>query len=85
MLENFIYVPQHPANSEEYKGDYDIILVPGLAFDHQLNRLGYGAGYYDTFLNMHPASIKIGVCYPFQVIENVPTEDHDVALDVIVY
>ena len=84
-LESGIFGTQHPANGKEYKGHYDIILVPGLAFDNQLNRLGYGAGYYDTFLNKQSNAIKIGVCYPFQLLDKVPMEEHDVALDELVY
>lgn len=83
-LENGVYGTQHPANSNEYTGDYDIILVPGLAFDNQMNRLGYGAGYYDKFLNRQSNAIKIGVCYPFQLLDRIPVEQHDVVLDEIV-
>ena len=61
-----------------------IILIPGLAFDLQGGRLGRGMGYYDRFLAKHPSLVKIGLCYDFQIIPEVPTEEHDVRMDYIV-
>ena len=84
-LEEGIFGTRHPANSEEYTGAYELILVPGLAFDLQGNRVGYGAGYYDIFLEGHPDALKLGVCYPFQILNTVPTEPHDILLDGLVY
>jgi len=74
----------HPAQSSEYTGSYDVIIVPGLAFDQSGYRLGYGAGYYDHFLAEHPKAFKIGLCYPFQVIEKVPVETHDIKVDHVI-
>ena len=84
-LQDGIYGTQFPANSEEYTGDYDLIIVPGLAFDKERYRLGYGAGYYDTFLAKHPEAFTVGIAYPFQMLEEVPTEAHDVRLDSVIY
>mgnify|MGYP001953826911 CR=1 FL=1 len=82
-LEKGVFGTSYPANSSEYVGDYDLIIVPGLAFDDHNFRLGYGGGYYDTFLEQHPKAFKIGIFYPFQKVAKVPTEVHDVCLDVI--
>lgn len=60
----------------------DLILVPGMAFDHSGNRLGRGKGYYDRFLQ-HPEfahTPKWGVCYDFQMLEQLPSEPHDVRM-----
>ncbi len=84
-LEPGIYGTSHPKNSEEYFGTYDMILVPGLAFDNKGYRLGYGAGYYDKFLADHTIAWKVGACYPFQVIEKIPREAHDIQLDEIIF
>ena len=83
LLESGMYGTQHPALPRVYSGSYDLILVPGLAFDKQGFRMGYGAGYYDTFLAQHPESYKVGVCYPFQLVDEVPTEPHDAQLNEI--
>lgn len=83
-LESGRFGTQHPAGDEVFDGKPDLILVPGLAFDHRGYRLGYGAGYYDTFLEQNPQAFKVGVCYPFQLVKEVPIEAHDVQLDQII-
>lgn len=83
-LETGLYQTQYPAKGKIYQGKYDVIIVPGLAFDADNYRLGYGGGYYDTFLANHPNALKIAAAYPFQLIEKVPREAHDIKLDRIV-
>ncbi len=60
-------------------------IVPGLAFTRDGRRLGYGGGWYDRLMADAPASAKkIGVAYSFQVVEDLPSEPHDILLtDVI--
>ncbi|MCM1034375.1 MAG: 5-formyltetrahydrofolate cyclo-ligase [Paludibacter sp.] len=72
--------PQTPT----FRGAPDIIIVPGVAFDIQLHRMGRGGGYYDRFLRKYKNCKKIGVGYAFQVIENLPTDRHDVMLDQLI-
>ncbi len=72
-----VYGTRHPAGDELYSGTFDMILVPGLAFTPAGDRLGYGAGYYDTFMKQHPSSFPVGVCFPFQVLDQLPVETHD--------
>ena len=56
-------------------------IVPGLAFTRQGGRLGYGGGWYDRFLCRVPKRVpKIGVAYDFQLVDELPTESHDVRL-----
>lgn len=85
QMEPGIFGTYHPKNAVEYTGGYDLIIVAGLAFDRQGYRVGYGGGYYDTFLATHPNAIKMGVCYPFQKLVEVPVEAHDVKLDLVIY
>ena len=59
-------------------------LVPGMAFDAACHRLGRGKGYYDRFLSAHPDIYKIGVCFPFQRVAEVPSEAHDVIMDEVI-
>lgn len=54
-----------------------VILVPGLAFTPSGERLGRGGGYYDRFLQKYPEICKIGVCYDFMILEDLPCELHD--------
>jgi 5-formyltetrahydrofolate cyclo-ligase len=83
-LETGIKGTQHPALPNIYNGNYDLIIVPGLAFDAQRYRLGYGGGYYDNFLVAQPKAFKVGIFYPFQQVAAVPKEAHDVCLDSII-
>jgi 5-formyltetrahydrofolate cyclo-ligase len=82
-VETGIMGTKHPSHPEAYEGNLDLIIVPGLAFDQKKYRLGYGGGYYDNFLHAQPASHKVGIFYPFQQVENVPIEAHDMRLDEI--
>lgn len=82
-LETGIMGTQHPADPIVYEGNIDLIIVPGMAFDDRNYRLGYGGGYYDNFIVNQPSAFKVGVFYPFQKVENVPVESHDIQLDHI--
>ncbi|MDR3687367.1 MAG: 5-formyltetrahydrofolate cyclo-ligase [Coriobacteriia bacterium] len=63
----------------------DAVIVPGVAFDVQGTRLGYGGGYYDRLLPMmRPECVRIGVAFDEQVLEHIPTEDHDECVDIVV-
>ncbi|MGN0282320.1 MAG: 5-formyltetrahydrofolate cyclo-ligase [Prevotella sp.] len=63
----------------------DVVVVPGMAFDRDGNRLGRGKGYYDRFLTELPDHIyKIGVCFDFQKFDHIPADDNDVAMDIVV-
>lgn len=65
------------------ENDIDVIFVPGLAFDRNGGRMGFGKGYYDKFL-ARSRGIKIGLCYDFQLFDAIPTEKHDVPMDYII-
>lgn len=66
--------------------DYDaieMIVVPGVAFDRQRNRMGRGRGFYDRLLKMTPHALKVGVAFNFQIFDTIPTEPFDVPMDVV--
>ncbi len=67
------------ANPEEM----DLIVVPGLAFDSRGHRVGYGKGHYDKLLKL-THGYKVGLAFHEQMIEEVPNEEHDVPLDLII-
>lgn len=62
----------------------DLVLVPGIAFDRQGHRIGYGFGYYDKFLAKVPKAIKIGLAFDFQVVDEIPHQSHDIPVDFVV-
>lgn len=62
----------------------DVAVVPGMAFDRQGHRLGRGRGYYDRFLSRVPFIYKIGVCFPYQLVDEVPADEDDVMMDCVV-
>ncbi len=64
--------------------DFDLVIVPGVAFDVNGYRLGYGKGFYDRFLAVKPeATVTVGLCFDFQVFERLPSEAHDQSLDYV--
>lgn len=62
----------------------DFIAVPGVAFDRSGNRLGRGKGYYDRLLPRIPSAYKAGICFPFQLVEEVPAEAFDIRMDEVI-
>lgn len=63
----------------------DVAVIPGVAFDKEGHRLGRGRGYYDRFLPLLANTYKIGVCYPFRLQEHIPTDEHDIQMDEVIY
>tara|TARA_B100000029_G_scaffold254121_1_gene250944 strand:- start:1819 stop:2379 length:561 start_codon:yes stop_codon:yes gene_type:complete len=65
----------------------DIIMVPLVAFDNELNRIGYGKGYYDRYLKkiskIKKKTISLGIAYSFQKCRKIPVDKHDFKLDYI--
>ncbi len=70
--------------NEPYTGDFDLIIVPGVAFDRQGNRIGRGKGYYDRFLSQHLSVKRIGLCFDFQLVAEVPAEPFDIRMDEVI-
>lgn len=69
--------------NEPYTGGFDLIIVPGVAFDNKGNRLGRGRGYYDRFLCQHLDVKRIGICFDFQCVDEVPAEPFDIRMDEV--
>ena len=64
--------------------EIDLILIPGVAFDKANNRMGRGKAYYDRLLQSLSA-YKVGICFHFQLLDDVPIDEHDIKMDAIVY
>ncbi len=63
----------------------DFVIVPGVVFDEKRNRIGFGAGFYDRFLrNVRNDCVKVGLAYEFQVVDDVPVNDFDIPMDIII-
>lgn len=63
----------------------DLILAPGVAFDRQGFRLGYGKGFYDRFLHTDGRRIcPVGFCFDFQMVDELPVEAHDVGMHMLI-
>ena len=84
MMKSNIYgIPEPVIMNESELEEPDVVIVPGIAFDENLHRIGFGGGYYDRFLEQTDA-IKIGVCFDTQIVERIPTDPHDVAMDLVI-
>lgn len=75
---------EEPQGDDTYPiDDIEVVIVPGVAFDRKGRRLGRGKGFYDRLLQSAKIT-KIGVGYDFQLLEELPMEDHDVAMDMVI-
>jgi len=71
--------------SRAHVSDINLAIVPGVAFDKNLNRLGYGGGFYDKILRNLPQNIKkIALSFDIQIVPNIPVLDHDIKIDIII-
>lgn len=66
------------------KRQFDVVLMPVLAFDYDRNRIGFGGGWYDRFLAFQSDSKKIGLAFHCQRVGSIPAQSHDVPMDIIV-
>ena len=73
-----------PQDDDDGDSEMDVIIVPGVAFDLTGNRLGRGKGYYDRFLQHREDIYKIGVCFDFQLVDNISTDAFDVKMDEVI-
>ena len=71
-----------PVYPEDQK--IDLIIVPAVAFSVSGQRLGRGKGFYDRFLAQYPDSFTLGLAYQEQLISNLPTESHDLPIDILI-
>lgn len=75
-----IMEPTGPLFAPKHYGEIELAIIPGMAFDSAGHRLGRGKGYYDRLLpNLKTAKLT-GICFPFQLLEEVPAEAHDISV-----
>ena len=79
-----IIIPQSPKDGIALPEQIDLVLVPGLAFSKNRHRLGRGGGYFDRLLSDRAKNaFKLGICFGFQVVDAIPTEEHDVIVNAV--
>jgi len=71
---------EHPISLDRV----DLIIVPGIVFDRQGNRIGFGRGFYDRFLKKVPRVFKIGLAFEIQIVEKIPQASNDIPVDKII-
>ena len=97
IMNFYLYVPEcmscgefgimEPAGVEAVAPyEIDVMVVPGVAFTTDCDRMGRGKGFYDKYMSQSDfRAVKIGVCYAEQVVWNLPVEPHDVRMDALIY
>lgn len=78
-------IPEPVADEPVAQDPTALVLMPGLAFDPQGHRIGYGGGFYDKFLAAEPEHPTIALCYAFQMVEHLETEEFDVNVDCVLW
>ena len=83
--ENGILSPKKESYKPINTSSLDLIVVPGVCFDRNGNRIGRGGGYYDRFLkSVSKKTILIGLVFDFQVVSNIPYDKKDIPVHIIV-
>jgi len=78
-------IPEPIADEPVADDPHALVLMPGLAFTKTGDRMGYGGGFYDKFLSREPQHPTVALCYGFQIVEKLPTEEHDVPVDLVLW
>ena len=78
-------IPEPIADEPVAHDETALVLMPGLAFDPQGHRIGYGGGFYDKFLSREPNHPTLALCYDFQMLPHLDTEEHDIPVDVVLW
>ena len=78
-------IPEPIADEPIADDETALVLMPGLAFDPQGHRIGYGGGFYDKFLAAEPNHPTLALCYEFQMLPSLETEAHDIPVDYVLW
>ena len=78
-------IPEPIADEPVAQDETALVLMPGLAFDPQGHRIGYGGGFYDRFLSAEPDHPTLALCYGFQMVEHLETEEFDIPVDMVLW
>ena len=78
-------IPEPIADGPIADDETALVLMPGMAFDPQGHRIGYGGGFYDKFLSAEPGHPTLALCYEFQMLPHLETEEHDIPVDYVLW
>ena len=78
-------IPEPVEDAPVAEDPHALVLMPGLAFDREGHRIGYGGGYYDKYLNAQPGHPTVALCYEFQMFPVLETEEHDIPVDYVLW
>ena len=78
-------IPEPVADAPVAEDPTALVLMPGLAFDKEGHRIGYGGGFYDKFLASEPGHPTVALCYSFQMMEALETEEYDIPVDCVLW
>ena len=85
VAKGYAGIPEPVADEPVAHDKTALVLMPGLAFDPQGHRIGYGGGFYDKFLSREPNHPTVALCYDFQVLPHLDTEEHDIPVDTVLW
>ena len=85
VAKGYCGIPE-PIHDEPLADDpTSLVLMPGMAFTKDGQRMGYGGGFYDKFLGGEPGHPTVALCYDFQIVESLPTEAFDIPVDLVIW
>ena len=85
VAEGYAGIPEPVADGPVADDVTALVLMPGLAFDKEGHRIGYGGGFYDRFLEDEPEHPTVALCYHFQMLDHLDTEEHDIPVDRVLW
>lgn len=78
-------IPEPIADGPVAEDETALVLMPGMAFTKNGDRMGYGGGFYDKFLAKEPDHPTVALCYSFQMVESLPTAEYDIPVDCVLW
>ena len=81
----FAGIPEPIADGPVADDETALVLMPGLAFDREGRRIGYGGGFYDKFLARERNHPTVALCYDFQIFDHLETDEFDVPVDLVLW
>ena len=85
VAKGYAGIPEPVADGPVAADPTALVLMPGLAFDPEGHRLGYGGGFYDKFLAAEPDHSTLALCYDFQMLPHLDTESYDIPVDRVLW